>query len=44
MYPAVLENLNLKLEPGTVTAIVGRSGSGKSTIAALFSKFYTPDK
>ena len=40
----MLENLSLKLEPGTVTAIVGRSGSGKSTIAALISKFYKPDK
>ncbi len=29
---AVLENIDLVLEPGTVTAIVGRTGSGKSTL------------
>ena len=29
---AVLENIALTLEPGTVTAIVGRTGSGKSTL------------
>uniref|UniRef100_A0A061QMA6 Abc transporter b family member 28-like n=1 Tax=Tetraselmis sp. GSL018 TaxID=582737 RepID=A0A061QMA6_9CHLO len=40
----VLKDLNLVLERGKVTAIVGRSGSGKSTIAALISKFYSPDK
>lgn len=31
----ILRNVNLKIEPNTVTAIVGRSGSGKSTIASL---------
>jgi ATP-binding cassette subfamily B (MDR/TAP) protein 10 len=31
----VLENLELKLKAGTITAIVGRSGSGKSSLAAL---------
>lgn len=29
---AVLEHIDLALEPGTVTAIVGRTGSGKSTL------------
>ncbi|MBA3394224.1 MAG: ABC transporter ATP-binding protein [Deltaproteobacteria bacterium] len=29
---AVLEHIDLTLEPGTVTAIVGRTGSGKSTL------------
>ncbi len=31
----ILHNLNLRLEPGTSTAIVGGSGSGKSTVANL---------
>jgi ATP-binding cassette subfamily B multidrug efflux pump len=29
---ALLEHINLELEPGTITAIVGRTGSGKSTL------------
>lgn len=40
--PPVLDRVNLKLRHGTVTAIVGRSGAGKSTVAALLSRFYTP--
>ncbi|MBB6731227.1 ABC transporter ATP-binding protein [Cohnella sp. CBP 2801] len=38
----VLRNFNLELRPGTVTAIVGSSGAGKSTIAHLISRFYDP--
>jgi len=46
-YPArpnvqVLRNLNLRLLPGEVVAVVGHSGAGKSTIAALLSRFYDP--
>lgn len=37
----VLENLDLKFEPNKTTAVVGKSGSGKSTILALINKLYT---
>lgn len=40
--PAVLERLNLRLEPGTTTAIVGPSGSGKSTVLALLAGLHQP--
>lgn len=38
----VLEHIDLVLEPGTVTALVGRSGSGKTTLARLLPRFYQP--
>jgi len=37
---AVLEHLDLRLAPGERVAIVGRTGSGKSTIARLLPRFY----
>ena len=36
----VVENLQLDLKPGTVTALVGHTGAGKSTIANLLLRFY----
>lgn len=36
----VIENLSFKLEEGKTYALVGSSGSGKSTIAKLISGFY----
>ncbi|MGC3952758.1 MAG: ATP-binding cassette domain-containing protein [Propionicimonas sp.] len=36
----VLQEVDLTLEPGTVTALVGPSGSGKSTLAALLARFH----
>jgi len=41
---AVLQAVELRLEPGEVVALVGPSGSGKSTIAALISRFYDPQQ
>lgn len=46
-YPArpdvpVLSQLDLVLQPGEVVALVGSSGAGKSTVAALVSRFYDP--
>ncbi len=39
-----LRNISFTLEPGTVTAIVGSSGSGKSTIARLLLRFFDPSE
>jgi subfamily B ATP-binding cassette protein MsbA len=38
----VLNDISFRASPGTVTALVGSSGSGKSTIIGLISSFYTP--
>ena len=38
----VLRNVSFSAEPGTVTALVGSSGSGKSTIIGLIAAFYVP--
>ncbi|MCM8785554.1 MAG: ABC transporter ATP-binding protein/permease [Candidatus Omnitrophica bacterium] len=39
-YQPVLKNVSFKIEPGEVVGIVGRSGSGKTTIVNLLCKFY----
>lgn len=39
----VLRELNLRIKPGTSTAVVGGSGSGKSTIANLLLNLYATD-
>ncbi len=39
----VLEDLSFEVEPGQVVALVGSSGTGKSTIASLLLGFYRPD-
>ncbi|MCX4090991.1 ABC transporter ATP-binding protein [Nocardia sp. alder85J] len=41
---AVLNGVSLRAEPGEITALVGTSGAGKSTIAALVSRLYDTDE
>lgn len=36
----ILNGLNLTLKSGSVTALVGSSGAGKSTIVQLLARFY----
>jgi len=40
----VLENISLHIPQGKTTAIVGMSGSGKTTILKLLLRFYEPQK
>lgn len=39
-----LEGINLKVRRGEVIALVGRSGSGKTTMVDLIAKFYVPQE
>ncbi|MBT7896268.1 MAG: ABC transporter ATP-binding protein [Flavobacteriales bacterium] len=39
----VVHNISFRAKRGTVTALVGSSGSGKSTIASLVASFINPD-
>ena len=40
----VLENVSFDLNPGETLALVGRSGSGKSTASAMLLRFYDPNE
>jgi ATP-binding cassette subfamily B protein len=38
----VLRDISFSMEPGTTVALVGQTGSGKSTIAGLIPRFFDP--
>jgi ATP-binding cassette subfamily B protein len=40
----IIQNLNFHAKPGSLTAIVGPTGAGKTTIINLLMRFYDPDK
>ena len=42
--PFQVQNVNLKIEPGSFVGIVGESGSGKSTLMKLLPRLYDPEK
>ncbi|HVE91291.1 MAG TPA: ABC transporter ATP-binding protein [Actinomycetota bacterium] len=39
----VLKGVDFRIEPGETLALVGSTGSGKTTLASLVSRFYDPD-
>lgn len=43
-HPPALRNINLKVKAGTSVALVGQSGSGKSTFVTLVQRFWDPTK
>jgi ATP-binding cassette subfamily B protein len=43
-HTELLKGLNMKLEVGRITSLIGESGSGKSTIGKLIERDYQPDK
>jgi ATP-binding cassette subfamily B protein len=40
--PQVLRDIDLELEPGRAVALIGHTGSGKTTLASLVPRFYDP--
>lgn len=42
--PSILEGINLTINPGETLAIVGATGTGKSTLVSLVPRFYDPTR
>ena len=42
--PEILKSVSFTIESGQVIGVVGRSGSGKSTIAKLIQRLYVPER
>lgn len=42
--PAVLEEVHLEVKPGEIVGVVGKSGSGKSTMMKLLERLYIPSE
>lgn len=42
--PEILKIISFAIEPGQIIGMVGRSGSGKSTIAKLIQRLYVPER
>ena len=40
----VLEQVNLKIEPGELVGIIGATGSGKTTLVSMIPRLYDPDQ
>ena len=40
----ILKGLSLDIPPGQISAYVGDTGSGKSTVIQLVMRFYDPDE
>jgi ATP-binding cassette, subfamily B, bacterial len=42
-YEIVLKDISFRLEPGKVLGLLGRTGSGKTSLTRLLFRFYDPD-
>lgn len=43
-HQTVLNNFNLEIQAGTVVALVGPSGAGKTSVVSLIERFYQPQQ